>query len=297
MSTLAAAVGAVTAMLRAAGVPSPAVDARWLVAAATGCDPRTSPEHPLGAAEAVLAALVERRCAREPLQLVIGSTAFRTIELRCRAGVFVPRPETEVLAGIALDLVRAAQAGGASPVVVHEPCTGTGAVGLAVASEADGAVVLLADRSEEAVALATENRDLLASAGRLRSPVEVGQGHLLDAFSGTAHPTPDVIVANPPYLPAADLPDLDPEVVEHDPHGALSGGSDGHELVLALLAGAAGLLARGGAIALEIDARRSEEVCDTARRAGLVDVVAHQDLTGAPRFVVARASEDGDAQR
>ena len=297
MSTLADAVVRTTVALAAAGVPSPAVDARWLVAAAAGVDPRTAPGRPLADAESTLAALVARRCHREPLQLVVGSTAFRTIELRCRPGVFVPRPETEVLAGLAIDLVHAARTLGRSPVVVHEPCTGSGAVGLAVASEVEGVSVLLADRSDAAFALATENRDLLASAGQLRAPVEVLKGHLLDAFARTAHPTPDVIVANPPYLPAADLADLDPEVVEHDPPAALSGGDDGHELVLELLARAGAVLAPGGAIALEIDARRASEMCDAARRAGLVDVAACDDLTGAPRFIVARRAGDGDTQR
>lgn len=288
MSTLADAVARTTVLLEAAGVASPAVDARWLVAAAVGVDPRTAPHRPLADAAGALDALVARRCSREPLQLVVGSTAFRTIELRCRPGVFVPRPETEVLAGLAIDLIRAARSSGRSPIVVHEPCTGSGAVGLAVASEVEDAVVMLADRSDVAVDLATENRDRLASDGRLRSSVEVVQGHLLDAFVDTAHPTPDVIVANPPYLPAADLAGLDPEVGEHDPHAALFGGVDGHELVVALLARAAAVLAPGGAIALEIDARRTAETCEAARRAGLDDVVAHDDLTGAPRFVVAR---------
>ena len=289
MMTLVDALAGSARALRDAGVASPEVDARWLIEAAAGADPRRAPDQPLtdGAAE-LLAGFVARRCAREPLQLIVGTTAFRTLELRCRPGVFVPRPETEVLAGLAVELARAAQQDGADPVVVHEPCCGTGAVGLAVASEVDGAVVLLADRSEDAVALATENRDASAARGELRSAVEVHHGRLLDAFVGSGHGLAHVIVANPPYLPTGDLDGLDPEVVDHDPHDALAGGPDGHELVDELLAQAARALRPGGAVLIEIDARRSEETLAVARRCGLADARAHEDLTGAPRFVLAR---------
>ncbi len=298
MTTLAEAFATTVAQLRDAGVPSPEVDARWLVEAATGSDPRRAPGRPLAPGEQrVLDELRARRGAREPLQLVIGTAAFRELELRCRPGVFVPRPETEVLAGLAIEIVRGMQleerALTGRPVVVHEPCCGTGAVGLAVANEIDGAVVLIADRSDAAVALATENRDLLASTGRLRSPVEVCQGVLLDAFAASAHGAPHVIVANPPYLPQAEIAQLEPEVAGHDPRDALAGGPDGHEVVDALLVAAAGRvapagLAPGGTIVLEIDARRAVETVARARSVGLVDVQVHRDLTGAERFVIAR---------
>ena len=298
MTTLAEAFATTVAQLRDAGVPSPEVDARWLVEAATGSDPRRAPGRPLAPGEQrVLDELRARRGAREPLQLVIGTAAFRELELRCRPGVFVPRPETEVLAGLAIEIVRGMQleerALTGRPVVVHEPCCGTGAVGLAVSNEIDGAVVLIADRSDAAVALATENRDLLASTGRLRSPVEVCQGELLDAFAASAHGAPHVIVANPPYLPQAEIAQLEPEVAGHDPRDALAGGPDGHEVVDALLVAAAGRvapagLAPGGTIVLEIDARRAVETVARARSVGLVDVQVHRDLTGAERFVIAR---------
>lgn len=295
MTTLAEALAATAAELREAGVPSPDVDARWLVEAASGSDPRRVPDRALSPDELrTLAELRARRRTREPLQLVIGTAAFRAIELRCRPGVFVPRPETEVLAGLAIAVVRASQAAArgrsGGPVVVYEPCCGTGAIGLAVASEVDGAALLLGDRSDAAVTLATENRDLLAAAGALRSSVEVVRGELLEAFAASPHGAPDVIVANPPYLPAADLAGLEPEVVAHDPHDALSGGEDGHEVVDALLGAAASRLAPGGTILLEIDARRAGATAAVARRVGLVDVEVHRDLTGAERFIAARRS-------
>jgi release factor glutamine methyltransferase len=274
--------------LREAGVPSPEVDARWLVEAAAGHDPRREPERPLSdGAERDLAELVARRCRREPLQLVLGMTAFRDLELRCRPGVFVPRPETEVLAGIALELVRD-RPSSAMPATVLEPCCGTGAIGLAIASGTADAVVTIADRSPEAVALAEENRSALSAAGVLRSPVTVRTGSLMDAFDPRGRGRVDVLVANPPYLPLADLATMEPEVARHDPHDALFGGPEGHEIVDALLAAALDWLAPGGAIVLEVDARRCSVALEHARTVGLVDVEARRDLTGADRFVLAR---------
>ena len=298
MTTLAAACRAVAGTLRGAGVPTPDVDARWLVAAAAGVDPRRAPDRTLdAAAHAALDALVARRRDREPLQRIVGTAPFRHLELTCRPGVFVPRPETEVLVDLALDLVDAVGAVDGGPVVVHEPCCGSGAVGLALATEREGLVVLQGDRSPEAVAATVADRDRLAGAGRLRSPVQVHRGDLLAAFAATDRPVPDVVVANPPYLPEEELATLEPEVVDHDPHPALVGGPDGHEVVDALLAAAATGLRPGGGIALEIDARRADEVAATAARAGLVDVAVHRDLTGADRFVVARRPGRAPTQR
>jgi release factor glutamine methyltransferase len=157
--------------------------------------------------------------------------------------------------------------------------------------------VLLGDRSEDAVALAQENRDALDARGLLRSHVDVHRGDLLGAFAGSAHGPADVIVANPPYLPSADLADLDPEVMLHDPHDALAGGPDGHEVVDALLDAAARVLVPGGAVVLEIDARRADEAAAVACRVGLVEVEVRRDLTGAPRFVVARRPRGEGARR
>jgi release factor glutamine methyltransferase len=292
VTTLAQAQADVAVQLRAAGVPSPDVDARWLVEAAVGQDPRRSPDAPLDdAAARALAALVERRRAREPLQLVLGTAAFRDLELRCRPGVFVPRPETEVLVGIVLDLVREVMDGREhddGPAIVVEPCCGTGAIGLAVASGTADAVVTIADRSPDAVALAQENHDRLAVVGTLLSPVSVRSGSLMDAFDPADRGRIDVLVANPPYLPLSDLATMEPEVAAHDPHDALFGGPEGHEVVDALLAAAGEWLAPGGAVVLEVDARRCDVALALARALGLVGVEARQDLTGADRFVLAR---------
>ena len=289
--SLADAVGRVSVILAAAGVPSPEVDARWLVAHAAGADPRVCGDRRLEAgASDVLDGLVRRRAGREPLQLVLGETAFRTLRLRCAAGAFVPRPETEVVAGIAIDAAR----GAPRPALVGEPCTGTGAIACSVAAEVPGARVMAGDLDPRAVAAARINvRRLCEGVAGPPGPapgatVEVRQGDLLDGLPDRVRGRLDVLVANPPYLAAAERATWPPEVARHDPARALVGGPDGHEVVAALTAAAPSWLRDGGTLVVEIDERRAEEACAVARRAGLVDVHVVADLAGAPRALVAR---------
>lgn len=274
--------------LAAAGITTPEVDARWLVAHvvevtgdATGCG------------GALLDGLVARRAAREPLQLVIGRTWFRSLELRCAPGVFIPRPETEIVAGLAIDAARTAVARSAEGrAKLVEPCTGTGAIALSVAVEVPGVQVVAGDSDAAAVALASDNlgRVLDGSAGPAmaeRSSVAVVTSELLDGVEVSWRGHLDVLVANPPYLPASDRGTWAPEVAEHDPDHALVGGPDGHEVVDALLGLAVDWLVPGGVVVLEIDERRGDEVIATATRAGLVAARVERDLTGTPRALVA----------
>jgi len=293
-ATLSAALAWASDELARAGVESPEVDARWLIVDAAGVDPRRSPATILDApATARLVVAVGRRAAREPLQLIVGETAFRSLVLVCRPGVFIPRPETEVLAGLAVDALReraahGERAGRGTRPVLIEPCCGTGAIALAVASEIAGAEVFAADIDPEAVALAAANRDLLAAAGELHSDVVIARGDLLEAFAASHMGHVDVIVANPPYLPSADAASLPPEVGAHDPAAALFGGPGGHEVVDALISLAPTWLAPGGHLLLELDVRHGGDARDRALGAGLVDVALRRDLTGAARFLVAR---------
>jgi release factor glutamine methyltransferase len=290
---LSTAVAHATEVLAAADVATPAADARWLVMAASGHDPRRAPGRRLDAeASGALATMLARRTAREPLQLIVGSTAFRTLELTCAPGVFIPRPETEVLAGLAIDHVRRAIAerGGATVV---EPCCGTGAVSLAIAAEVVDVEVHAADLSPAAVELASRNRDRVRADGlMLARRVDIVEGDLLAAFDVRLQGQVDVLVANPPYLPLADGPSLPPEVDAHDPHTALFGGVDGHEVVDALLAAAPDWLAPGGTVLLELDARRGRDAVASAERAGLVDARLEPDLSGALRFLVAHRAPE-----
>jgi release factor glutamine methyltransferase len=293
-STLGDLLAVAIERLAAAGVDSPAVDARRLARALLGADPHRAPAAvPDAASVAAFEAALRRRSAREPLQLVLGSVAFHDIEVDCRPGVFVPRPETEVLVELAVGAAR----GRAVPVRVVEPCTGSGAVALALAAARPGLAIVATDRSPLAVAAARANHDRLSAAGRLASPVEVVEGDLLDPVDARLAGAVDVLVANPPYLPDHELSDLPPEVGLHDPAMALVAGPDGHELVDRLLGLAPVWLAPGGTVLVELDARRAEEAAARAGALGLTEVRVHPDLTGRARFVSARraagATDDG----
>ena len=286
------AVARIAETLREAGVPSPAVDARWLVHGIAGVDPHRDPDAPLpGAALAALHDAVARRVAREPLQRILGTAPFRSLELVCRSGVFVPRPETEVVAGLAVDVAHRANS---SEPIVAEPCTGTGAIACAIAAEVPGARIVASDRDPAAVDLARHNADrvrrgLAGPPGFARAAtLTVQMGDLLDPLDPELCGHLDVLVANPPYLPAGDRGSWAPEVADHDPGTALVGGTDGHEIVDALLALAARWLAPGGTVIVEIDQRRGADAVGAARHAGLSAIRVVGDLTGADRAVIAR---------
>lgn len=284
--------------LTEAGVPSPAADARWLVEAAVG-QSSTSPGRDAAELEVdleALASMVARRVAREPLQVVLGTTAFRHVTLLARSGVFVPRPETEVVAAIA---IAAAMAVASRPARVVDACTGSGTIALAVASEVPRVQVVATELAEAALALARANLHALQARtppsdrpwrpGDHLAPgadVEVVAGDLLDGVDEAWRGTVDVLVANPPYLPAGDRGSWQPEVADHDPDAALVGGPDGHEVVERLLHLAGQWLRPGGTVVLEIDDRRGPEALAAAARAGLVDCEVVADLTGRDRALV-----------
>lgn len=268
-----------TADLTAAGVPSPSVDAEWLMRHATGWSraqllTRDREPFPPQALETVQS-LAQRRARREPLQLILGTVGFRYLELDVRAGVFIPRPETEVLAGEAIARL---PAGG----VVVEPCTGTGAIACAVAAEADPATVVATDASPAAVALARDN------AARCAVDVTVRQGDLLDPVDLRLRGRVDVLVANPPYVAIGEVADLEPEVARWDPHGALVAGPTGHEVSDRLIAAARQWLAPAGWLLLEVAETRAPAVAARATAAGLVDARVARDLAGRDRIVAAR---------
>lgn len=263
--------------LQAAGVPSPEADVRWLVEAAG--------ERDLGT-EAV-DGWVARRADREPLQLILGEAWFRHVQLVCRPGVFVPRPETEIVAGLAI----AATAAAWPEPLVLEPCTGTGAITCALVTEVPGVRVVAGDRDPLAVDLATHNV-ARALAGEAGHPVADGasasvvSSDLLDGFDPDLVGRVDVLVANPPYLPEGDRGSWDPEV-HVDPDAALVGGPHGNEVVDALLAAATQWLVPGGTVVLELDPRLATDAADRALALGLVRVAIHPDLTGRDRALVA----------
>ena len=213
-----------------------------------------------------------QRCAGTPLQHLTGEQPFRRISVTVRPGVFIPRPETEVLVEVALECLGRRE----EPVVV-DVGTGTGAVALAIADERPGSRVFATDLSPEAVELSTEN------AARLGLSVTVLQGDLLDPLPPTLRGAVDLVVSNPPYVTDAEYDDL-PAEVRADPRLALVGGTRLHER---LAAGAIRWLRRGGALAVEIGASQGPEVAKVLERS-YEDVGIVPDLARRDRIVVGR---------
>lgn len=216
-----------------------------------------------------------RRCTGTPLQHLTGEQGFRRLLLEVRPGVFVPRPETEVLVEVSLRSIASIDA----PVAV-DLCTGSGAVALAVADEHPGAVVYATDVSDDAVALAQANAE------RLGLPITVEAGDLFGPLPGDIEGSVDVVCANPPYVPRARRGDLPPEVLA-DPELAVFGEPELYERIFA---GAQTWLRPGGVVAVEIDDDAGAAIAATATAAGLTDVVVEHDLTGRDRVVSARRS-------
>lgn len=269
------------ASLEAAGVPSPEYDAAELLALALGVSRgslRVTAE--VGAASIVrFEAFVARRAAREPLQHLTGTAGFRYLDLAVGPGVFVPRPETEVLTGWAVDRARDIAATGRRPVVV-DLCTGSGAIALSVARETPTTDVYAVELGEQAYAWAAKN-----CAG---SGVDLRHGDMADAFPDLDGRV-DVVVCNPPYIPLEAFESVAPEVRDHDPALALWSGQDGLEAMRVVERTAARLLRTGGVVGAEHAEAQEESApavfSGTGRWLGVRD---HLDLAGRPRFVTAR---------
>ena len=257
------------------GVESPVPTAERLLSHALGTD-RTGiyAREGLTSQEARLfGRALCRRCAGEPLQHVTGAQGFRRLVLRTRPGVFVPRPETEVLVQAALDGL----AGVSAPVVV-DVATGSGAVALAIADERPDATVFATDLSAEAVALAREN------AGLLGLRVTAFEGDLLGPLPGDLLGRVDMVVCNPPYV-APDARDSLPPDVLAEPPLALFGGI---ELYERLFEQAARWLRPGGFVAVEIEEGAAGVVTEAAAREGFEQPAVRRDLTGRDRVVTGR---------
>jgi release factor glutamine methyltransferase len=227
-----------------------------------------------------LDSMVARYRTGEPLQYVLGEWTFRHITLTVDRRVLIPRPETELVAGLAIEL--AVQCAPAR--VVADLGTGSGAIGLSMAYELprSGTEVWITDVSADAIDVARAN---LAGIGPAAANVRVAQGSWFDALPASTEF--DVIVSNPPYV-ALGSPDLEPGVGEWEPGSALFAGDDGLDDIRALAAGAPTWLRPGGALVLEIGADQGAAVESILRRAGLVDVEIRRDLTDRDRIALAR---------
>ena len=219
-------------------------------------------------------ALVRRRVAGEPVQYLTGRAAFRTVEVGVAPGVFIPRPETEVMTGWAIEQIRKMP----NPVVV-ELCAGSGAISAAIAAEAPGAEQYAVELSETATRMASRN---LAGSG-----VDLRAGDMADAFhelnSGV-----DLVIANPPYIPLEAWDGVAVDVRTHEPELALFSGLDGLDALRVVAKVAARLLRPGGVVCAEHAEVQAESVVQVfADARAFTKIADHPDLNDRPRFVTA----------
>jgi release factor glutamine methyltransferase len=270
--------------LRAAGVDEPEREARWMLERATGWPPAELTARlgePAGERAAThVHAMVERREAGEPLQYALGRWGFRTLDLYVDHRVLIPRPETEVLAGIALDECRRLDAG-----LAVDLGTGSGAIALALAVERPVLEVWGTDASAAALAVARAN---LAGLGRAATRVRLAEGRWFDALPADLAGRIDVIVSNPPYVADAEMADLPAEVRDWEPHEALRAGPRGLEDVEHIVAEAPAWLARPGALLVELAPHQVDPARRFARRAGWGSVTVWPDLAGRDRVLLLR---------
>jgi release factor glutamine methyltransferase len=260
--------------------------ARWICETACGLDgDEFLAELDEPATERMVAqldAMVARYRAGEPLAYVMGHWSFRTIELMVDRRVLIPRPETEVVAGRALELAR----GVAGQRRVVDLGTGSGAIGLSLAAELPitGTEVWLTDYSTDAVDVARANAIGL---GRAAANVRVCHGSWFDALPVDVRGEIDVVVSNPPYIADGD-PEVAESVLEYEPHTALFAGDDGLDDVRTIARDARDWLRSGGWLVMEIGYQQGDAVKALLEGFGFADVTIANDLTGRPRIAEAR---------
>jgi release factor glutamine methyltransferase len=256
--------------MRAAGIDEPRLDAELLLCEATGWDRAylaTNPEAEIAPAAARrFGETVRRRLRREPVAYILGHKGFRHIELAVDPRVLIPRPETELLVELALEV---------QPRTVLDIGTGSGAIALAVADELSGCAVTATDTSSAALEVARANAERLGLAERI------------EFAEGTLPPEPgefDLVLANLPYVSEAEWGGLEPEVTEWEPREALLAGSDGLDAIRALL----DAQPEAERLALEIGKGQVDTVAELMREGGFSTIEARKDLAGIERVVVGR---------
>ena len=285
MSSLALTLRAATSRLESAAVPSARHDAEALAAHVLGRSRTQVATAALRGDDVDLGerfeALVDERARRVPLQHLVGTAPFRDLVLDVGPGVFVPRPETELVAEAVVAEAMRLQGGGDRPCVV-DLCAGSGAIALAVATEVPAADLHAVELSAQACAWARRNTERLAPGLDLRL------GDCATAFDDLDGDV-DVVASNPPYVPPGATP-LEPEVRDHDPAVALyGGGPDGLDVPRQVLLTAARLLRPGGLLVMEHADVQQGALLRTLRSSGSWRAEeGHRDLAGRPRFVTAR---------
>lgn len=277
----------VALVLRAAARRIPDADARLLLAHALGVPTGRllTLSNPDAAALARFDELVGRREAGEPAQYLTGTAPFRHVEVAVGPGVFIPRPETEVMTGWALDRLAELTATSDTTPVMVELCAGSGAISLAIASEHPGLRQYAVELSEDAVAYAARN---LSGTG-----VDLRQGDMASAFT-ELDGTVDLVIANPPYVPLEAYDGIPAEVREHEPELALFSGPDGLDAMHVVAGVAARLLRPGGWVCAEhAEVQAASAPGVFVAHGGYDQVRDHRDYTDRPRFVTARRAAGG----
>jgi release factor glutamine methyltransferase len=264
------------ARLRAAGIETPRLEARLLLAHANGVTPEVLLGDPEGAVETGrYEALLRRRVAREPLALILGRREFWGMQFAVCDATLVPRPESETL----IEAACAVFPDRTGLRTILDLGTGTGCLLLAALAEFPGAFGVGLDISPVAASLARRNAAMLGFANRTAFVVADWAGAVAGRF--------DLVIANPPYVAGADIPRLMPEIALYEPKLALDGGTDGLDAYRALLPALPMLLTPAGVAVVEIGSDQADGVADLATGAGLTTWLL-PDLAGRPRAIVLR---------
>ncbi|MCA1430844.1 MULTISPECIES: peptide chain release factor N(5)-glutamine methyltransferase [unclassified Bradyrhizobium] len=274
---------ALAAQLRSARLDEAELDARILISAALGLDLTglvTQAARLLTATEASrLAQHAQRRIAGEPVSRILGTREFWGLPFRLSEATLVPRPDTETVVELALEILRERQA--SHPPRIADIGTGSGAILLALLHEIPDAFGVGTDLSQNALMTARDNAAALGLADRA--------AFVACSYAAALGGPFDLIVSNPPYIPSAEIPKLSVEVREHDPHLALDGGNDGYDAYRALIPQASERLAPGGALVVEAGQGQAQNIETLMRAAALsLDRSPKADLAGILRAVSAR---------
>ena len=315
--TLSSLLAAVRQELRSYGVVNPDVEAETILAHVLGLR-RTeiylAPERPVGAADqARILEISGERKRRFPLQYLLGEVEFFGLPLKIREGVFIPRPETEILVETLIARLGGAprpgrpagvsgwfrERGPGTVRAILDLGTGSGAIAVALAKHLRPRLVVALDVSPAAAALARANArlnrvgDVVAPVvGDRLGPVRGAHRTGAAAAPGARDIAFDLVVANPPYVETAEIDRLQPEVRDFEPRLALDGGPGGLDFIAGVLPGIASILRKGSIVAFEIGATQAEAVAGLFGRAGLCDVEVIKDLAGRDRIVIGARPAD-----
>ena len=273
------------------GVPNARRNAEWMLSHALACHNTelymNADDVPPSDRVEAFESMLERRGKREPLQYVLETTEFMSLRFETRPGVFIPRPDTEVVVETAERLI------GAGDANVCDLCCGSGTIAVSLAQRL-GAGVVAVDASEQAAALTARNAELNQVDRRVRV-INIEALRFLDLHAGVADALPgdrlgpfDAIVSNPPYVSTSDIATLPPEIRDHEPPLSLDGGADGLDFYRAVVPKLAASLNASGVVVFEIGDDQAEAVSSLLRAAGFTAVEVHRDYNGCERAVTAR---------